>query len=49
VDDPEEVINGFCLRIFGRLITLAVPTDGAERCWVEDPYSLKNLTGGKDS
>jgi hypothetical protein len=49
VDDPEEVINGFCLRIFVKLIYLAALTDGAERRWVEGPYSLKNLMGGKDS
>ena len=23
IDDPDEVLNGFCLRIFGRLIDLA--------------------------
>jgi len=47
VDDPEEVINGFCLRILGRLIDLAAPTDGAGRRWVEGPYSLKHLTEGE--
>ena len=31
VDDPDEVLSGFCLRMFGRLVDLAVPTQGAGR------------------
>ena len=43
VDDPDEVLNGFCLRILGRLIDLAVPTQGAGRRWAGGPYSLADL------
>ncbi len=43
VGDPEEVLNGFCLRILGRLIDLAVPTRGAGRRWAGGPYSLADL------
>ncbi len=47
VDDPDEVLNGFCLRILGRLIDLAVPTRGAGRRWAGGPYSLANLLEGE--
>ena len=47
VEDPEEVINGFCLRIVGRLIDLASLTGGAARRWTDEPYSLKDLLEGK--
>ena len=47
VDDPEEVLNGFCLRILGRLVDLAVPTQGAGRRWSEGPYALADLLKGK--
>jgi hypothetical protein len=47
VDDPDEVLNGFCLRILGRLIDLAVPTGGAGRRWTGDPYTLADLRAGK--
>jgi hypothetical protein len=43
VDDPEEVLNGFCLRILGRLIDLAAPTGGAGRRWAGGSYPLTNL------
>ena len=43
LDDPDEVINGFCLRIFGRLIDLAAPTGGSGRSWAEGPYALADL------
>jgi hypothetical protein len=43
LDDPDEVLNGFCLRILGRLIDLAVPTRGAGRRWAGGPYSLADL------
>ena len=33
VDDPDEVINGFCLRILGKLIDLAATTGGVGRRW----------------
>jgi hypothetical protein len=47
IDDPDEVINGFCLRILGRLIDLAVPTEGSGRRWTGGPYSLADLLEGK--
>jgi hypothetical protein len=43
LDDPDEVLNGFCLRILGRLIDLAVPTGGSGRRWAEGPYALIDL------
>jgi hypothetical protein len=47
VGDPDDVLNGFCLRILGRLIDLAVPTGGSGRRWAEGPYSLTDLLEGK--
>ena len=47
VDDPDEVLNGFCLRILGRLIDLAVPTRGAGRRWAGGPYALADLLRGE--
>lgn len=48
VDDPDEVINGFCLRILGRLIDLAALTGGAGRSWAEDPsYTRLDLEQGR--
>jgi hypothetical protein len=47
VEDPEDVINGFCLRILGRLIDLASLTGGAGRRWTDEPYSLRDLLDGK--
>ena len=47
IDDPDEVLNGFCLRILGRLIDLAVPTGGAGRRWAGGPYTLTNLLEGE--
>ena len=43
IDDPEEVLNGFCLRMFGRLIDLAAPTGGSGRRWAEGAYTLADL------
>jgi hypothetical protein len=43
IDDPDEVLNGFCLRILGRLIDLAVPTRGSGRRWAEGAYTLADL------
>lgn len=48
IDDPDEVLNGFCLRIMGRLIDLAAPTEWAGRQWVEGPYTPADLLGGRD-
>ena len=47
VEDPDEVINGFCLRILGRLIDIASLTGGAGRRWTDEPYSLKDLLEGR--
>jgi hypothetical protein len=46
VDDSDEVFNGFCLRILGRLLDLAAPTKGAGRRWAEGPYALEDLRSG---
>ena len=43
VEDPDDVINGFCLRIVGRLIDIASLTGGAGRRWTAEPYSLQDL------
>jgi hypothetical protein len=47
VDDPDEVLNGFCLRVLGRLIDLAAPTGGSGRRWAEGPYAITDLRDGK--
>ena len=47
VDDPDEVVNGFCLRILGRLVDLAALTGGAGRRWDSEPYTLQELMDGR--
>ncbi|MGH3088968.1 MAG: hypothetical protein ACRDSJ_16835 [Rubrobacteraceae bacterium] len=47
VDDPDEILNGFCLRILGRLIDLAALTGGAGRSWSEEAYTVRDLREGK--
>ncbi len=47
VDDPDEVLNGFCLRIQGRLVDLASLTGGVGRRWTDEPYTLKDLLEGR--
>ena len=47
VDDPDDVLNGFCLRILGRLMDLAALTGGAGRRWGREPYTLAELLSGK--
>jgi hypothetical protein len=47
VDDPDEVLKGFCLRIIGRLIDLTVPTGGSGRRWESGPYVLADLIEGR--
>jgi hypothetical protein len=47
IDDPDEVINGFCLRILGRLIDLAATTGGAGRRWAGDAYGLSDYLEGR--
>ena len=49
VEDPDDIINGFCLRIVGRLIDLASLTGGAGRRWSDDAYSLKDLLEGRSA
>ncbi len=47
VDDPDEVIHGFCLRILGRLVDLAGLTGGAGHYWGEEPYTLRDHLEGR--
>ena len=47
VEDPDDVLNGFCLRILGRLIDLAAPTGVSGRRWAGGPYTLADLLEGK--
>ena len=49
VDDPDDVLNGFCLRILGRLIDIASLTGGAGRRWTDEPYALEDLLDGRRS
>ncbi|HJQ28571.1 MAG TPA: hypothetical protein VJ827_04480 [Rubrobacter sp.] len=49
VDDPDDVLNGFCLRILGRLIDLASLTGGAGRRWTGEAYTLKDLLEGRSA
>src|SRR3954453_18319313 len=48
VDDPDEVLNGFCLRMVGRLVDLAALTGGAGRSWADGQYTLLDLRAGKE-
>jgi hypothetical protein len=48
VDDPDDVLNGFCLRVLGRLMDLAALTGGAGRRWTQGPYTLPDLLSGKE-
>jgi hypothetical protein len=48
VDDADEILNGFCLRIVGRLVDLAALTGGAGRRWAPGPYALPDLLSGKE-
>lgn len=47
VDAADEVLNGFCLRIAGRLVDLAALTGGAGRRWSTEPYTLPELLSGE--
>ena len=38
VDDSDDVLNGFCLRIVGRLVDFAALTGGVGRRWGQEPY-----------
>lgn len=46
VGDSEDILNGFCLRIAGRLVDLAATTGGVGRRWASDPYSLREFLEG---
>jgi hypothetical protein len=48
VDDPDDVLNGFCLRVLGRLVDLAALTGGVGRRWTQGPYTLPDLLSGKE-
>lgn len=48
VSDPGEVLNGFCLRILGRLLDNAALTGGAGRRWAGETYTLRDLLSGKE-
>ncbi len=47
VDDPDDVLNGFCLRILGRLVDTAALTGGAGRRWSRHAYALSDLLSGR--
>jgi hypothetical protein len=50
VGDPDDVLNGFCLRILGRLIDLAATTGGVGRRWSEaGGYALARYLEGEDA
>lgn len=49
VEDTDEVLNGFCLRMLGRLVDLAALTGGAGRRWSgEASYTLPDLLDGRE-
>jgi hypothetical protein len=48
VDNADEILDGFCLRMVGRLVDLAVLTGGAGRRWAPEPYALSDLLSGKE-
>ena len=48
VDDPDEVLNGFGLRILGRLLDLVALTGGAGRRWSAEGYTLQDLLSGRE-
>jgi hypothetical protein len=48
VNDPDDVLNGFCLRILGRLIDLSAATGGVGRRWSDtDAYDLTRYANGE--
>ena len=46
VDDADEILSGFCLRILGRVLDSAALTGGAGRRWGVGPYTLPDLLSG---
>lgn len=48
-NDADEILNGFCLRILGRLVDLAALTGGAGLGWSDDgAYTLDDLSKRRD-
>lgn len=48
-DDAEEVLQGFCLRILGRLVDLVALTGGAAQSWSPGGiYTLDDLAERRD-
>jgi hypothetical protein len=48
VDNADEILNGFCLRMVGRLVDLAALTGGVGRKWAPEPHALSDLLSGKE-
>ena len=48
VDDPDDVLNGFGLRILGRLLDLVALTGGAGRRWSAEGYTLSDLLSSRE-
>ena len=48
VDDADEILHGFCLRIVGRLVDLAALTGGVGKRWLQERYTLPDLLSGKE-
>lgn len=48
VDDAEEILHGFCLRMVGRLVDLAATTGGVGRRWSSESYALPGLLSGEE-
>ena len=48
VDAPDDVLNGFCLRILGRLVDTDALTGGAGRRWAREAYTLSDLLSGRE-
>jgi hypothetical protein len=50
VEAPDEVVDGFCLRILGRLIDLAATTGGVGRRWSDvRGYDLARFLDGEEA
>ncbi len=48
VDEPGEVLNGFCLRVLGQLVDLAALTGEAGRRWSAESYTLSDLLSARE-
>ncbi len=47
VDDPDEILNGFCLRILGRIVDIAALTGGAGRSWMGVEFTRRDFEEGR--